>query len=306
MSYCQGKKFKVLISLPIVSPAKVRWHWGDEQWQEIEADDYDITNTYPGNTYYMLGGTYRRKWYPTGDPRDETDPNCGDDAYWMSRYPCNTVQVQNDEIYWWGGSNSAWSYTRAIVDCSLSQAQTLNPNYHPSGYLKYRAINDTCIEGSTSQLYGDSFNILYTRAVYWGSGSRYYDATPLDYTLEIYNQEQLVHDETQTSEPTVELIEESTIFHPNGWLILIEGENPLGVGIDIIENADLSISVRRDGSEIARASTTPESSFYPQYEVKCLRQCPGNTCAVQCGDIICCYNDQGVVVESIKQDEYDF
>jgi hypothetical protein len=48
--------------------------------------------------------------------------------------------------------------------------------------------------------------------------------------------------------------------------------------------------------------------FPPEYEVICedceCRQCPSNTCAVECGDFICCYGDDGVAIESIPKDEY--
>lgn len=40
----------------------------------------------------------------------------------------------------------------------------------------------------------------------------------------------------------------------------------------------------------------------PEYEVACgSQQCPDGTCAVECGDHICCYNKEGIAVEIIPK-----
>jgi hypothetical protein len=45
----------------------------------------------------------------------------------------------------------------------------------------------------------------------------------------------------------------------------------------------------------------------PEYQVICdcqCQTCPGDTCPIECGDRICCYNDYGVSVQSIPKSDY--
>jgi hypothetical protein len=45
----------------------------------------------------------------------------------------------------------------------------------------------------------------------------------------------------------------------------------------------------------------------PQFDVICdcqCQSCPGDTCPIECGDHICCYNDYGVSVQTIPKANY--
>ncbi len=45
----------------------------------------------------------------------------------------------------------------------------------------------------------------------------------------------------------------------------------------------------------------------PEYNHECLnscRSCPPDTCAVECGDHVCCYNSEGIAIETISIEEF--
>lgn len=98
-----------------------------------------------------------------------------------------------------------------------------------------------------------------------------------------------------------ELLREATSFY-NGFpsdTSLVDNISSQGLGNPNECLLFLRINEFKSVDVVKQICSTPDCTI-PQYTVECegTRECPDETCEVECGDYICCYNAEGI---SVKQ-----
>lgn len=270
MSCCESPpsigKWKIYVKTPIYFPPRVKYNWNDNTGiQTTEGDSYVITETVPDNT------------------------------------ACN-VTVRTYQIDSWNGVPYQFN-TQTAVYLSRCPAylyrQTVNNNIYL--YLVGGTINPYW-----QQL--GSFNAGY------GLGAEILSQVPTDpntpkiYRLQIYRNGQMVYDETRLTQPTAQQLPEGCLQNEQRTFVRdyqnwksqdycyqqIQGnQTNLFVMSEQLNGGFVSLL-------LAYQSSDERCSLAPIFEVECeyCKKCPENTCEVICGDHICCYNLEGISVDS--------
>lgn len=100
-----------------------------------------------------------------------------------------------------------------------------------------------------------------------------------------------------------------TIFDGRGIFdypgVLMKPENVLGLQYTPAPNADCVPKCSLKFFKLGQVVLEKEYDECPQVEVICAdeeqEECPPNTCSLDCGSHICCYNSQGIAVKSISK-----
>jgi hypothetical protein len=275
------------------SAPKIRWRYGAEPWQEIEGDNYLIEET----------------------PLPFTGGQC------QIRYRCYCV--------WDGQERVAVAIDGKVtsIDCSVSQA---------GNSYSITAKNN---KGETRN--GINFNVYVQDRTFHLKRVRPFSstvvdncgdiATPCQFT--VYLDGEVVYSETRDDCPQVEKLpcEANPVVSldietsPLGNIIVStvaldsNGQSALDLpdGCIAVYNQIPYISIGGQGSAaviysfIGQFCSTPGC---PPPEVlhqdgKCIpvnpcESCPDGTCAVECGDQICCYGIDGIAVTTIALADY--
>ncbi|WP_036488034.1 hypothetical protein [Myxosarcina sp. GI1] len=299
-------------------PPVIRWKYPNEDWQEIEGDDYAIEQE-KGKcpTAYILKWRFRAS--PT---RDWIIYQTGDSSFYP---PFEDLQFIFDDRS--GG---------IVTGFPLLSASYPKSRGNGLWYFKYSwRENGTSKRTFAQQFQSSLFQLEGT--------SEFISFERLDGELDncgnciftVYKNEQIVYQETRDVCPKVEKIDSrlSDVYKEVrvDKLSYLEGIEVVNYAKDIlavtnnfksdipswclnIYSTSLQPSIipleaikYLDARYIAQICSPPTLPP-PSYEVICncdsCESCPDGTCPVECGGKICCYNDLGVSIKEIPLSNY--
>jgi hypothetical protein len=143
------------------------------------------------------------------------------------------------------------------------------------------------------------------------------DAT-INYKLEIFNNTTLVFEQIFNNKPVAEILPASCkYFNEDKKLVNIYyNNNPNNfMSLSTIGNTSI-VWLLNDWSNLLPPRPEPFYILYkgtsdcdlpPKIDTECMPECikcPNGTCAVPCGNVICCYNNDGISVLSIPKERY--
>jgi hypothetical protein len=190
----EKKKVRFFERKVLSSPSKIRWHWGDNNWQEIEGDDYQVSVGYSSNasgyaygTFWGMGG-----YAPSG---------CKVLCYWMSS---EVLAIPIRGIYY----SSYYildknNIVRRPFPCTKNNYDLNLNNYSSYSYIYYNA-GPNCEE--SGGIYRGKDLIVTKYKLIQGSSF---------FVLKIFDNSQLVHEENNSNNPTVEEIPPSCYYEDN-------------------------------------------------------------------------------------------
>lgn len=313
-SYCNGARSAVINYRPY-SAGKIRYRYPNEDWQEIEGDNYEVIPNPPGSCpiNYAVFGKYKVK----------NKIDCDNEDDWVLGLRRNKVRgtsvVSYDPIV----KNGRWGI-QLTNDRFLEIKPRDSTRYSGANFLFYADINSPCVK-NTYPPYGAE---AYTTAI-----------VPLEdepencgCSFKVFNCEGLVMQETRSECPEVEQIEpklnEPTeiVVNPisDNFYILVSN---VGLQIDVrlsppvgtinippnclniylvnsfLSNSSVNTVHNKHPLQLIRQICSAKCSPPPQYEVICqeAEECPPGTCAVECNGHICCYDKNGISVFSFSK-----
>ncbi|WP_013320974.1 hypothetical protein [Gloeothece verrucosa] len=254
----------IYVKVPVLVPSKIKFNWNDGTgWQEINGTDYLIQQS--GGIGYgdlvLVAYTYTIK----NRSRTTTINRSG---YFY--YPVS--MIIRDEDGWINLYIVDYFEEAFIIGADPSQGGSI---------LNYSILNvtPTGSGGGTTQ-----------------------------YNLKIYDSSILVYNQTRTTSPTANK-ESKYCIYPDNWLFLSTYQNyDRGAYCQEFPNRNKNelklISPLFIGlvgyPNLASAQSPDDCSDPPLFKVECkpYKRCPEGSCEVICGDMVCCYSEEGNLVES--------
>lgn len=292
MTLCSGRGiWTVEADFPQYQPPKIRWHWGDAVWQEVEGDRYRLTSqtkTYPGERYNIV--VWRQ------DFRRTALSHFGFGGPWEPANSSAFIYLNNfeGEIVGLGLQPDVSPHPDApygLIHNNGNSFWSMTPLYQIKDYQYYP---DWRVNAFTLE-------IVSIRRITDNGFSRIY-------TLEIYRNNIVVSNQTGTVEPTIEQIPETCTYLSNWEKIYTEnnliqeaflkgdllGSNTVSLKkcLGFIENNEIKAICEQVGSFQGDCN-------HPKLRGKVEPLCPTNTCEIEnCGSEICCYDANGYAVRS--------
>jgi hypothetical protein len=297
---CKGFIGKWLIyeTMPRYEPPRVKFRYGNESWQVISpANNYTITPIYDSTKYYSV--TYAAYQY-----NGICDFSSINNIIQNTRY-CKgdfRLEVASDEFY----SN----YGYGIRTYRLWQGEGFGYTYQvaiPNGSTYW--IYQGCRNWDSNYLYNANSN----------TAPWLVSVVPIDHTINyrftVYNNDQPVHEEIRDIQPEAEILPESCKYfnedkryvrdyynyNKSSYMDLVVQGNKAWVNAYILDiNREFSYPINLYYGE-------SECDLPPKIDTECVPEClkcPSGTCAIPCGDVICCYNNDGISVLSIPKERY--
>lgn len=312
---------------------RIEYQYPDEPIETIFADGGELSYQFEerviqeaGILYHVFGTFIDKRWF-----------NCNKTWYWRTAYPIflpvTAISKDSTNRYRveYNDSNNQ-PQTMGIAVITLSQYQNLFVARLP--FVAYFYERETCYSGTGINFGKDPVATEVARA------DGLPEITECEFTVSetFYNSNNVVirHQETRDVCPNVQQFSCETgqsqtinlnldVLEP--LFITTSSEfalqnGTLNEGFDISEiinflagNPDNCLLIwkleRNFGffysiTQIAQICS-PAGCPPPEYNYECLDcclPCPPNTCAVECGDRVCCYGSDGVAVESIPIGEY--
>lgn len=314
-------------------PPKIRWRYGSEPWQEIKGDDYSF-NIPPGkcsDPYYLFGTYFSINTRASG---------CNVVGYWRtgeSRFLGNNnyfnpIVLGNNRV---GFNNIGGDWFIYWIDKSQYDSLNISPTATSTQLIALVQTN-ICQRQTT---YGIGYNFVTT---HYKRGNNQPDNCG-DCTFKVFKNNQVVYQEIRAVCPEVEKIpcrlseqvktieieklpylervevvpyQYSAYKLPGVPAPIVQADPIPSQCLNIYNNAIYVIPPSGQG---IYSNATPFDSFIaqicsapgcppPEYQVICdcnnCESCRSDTCAIECDDHICCYNDYGVSVQSIPKANY--
>jgi hypothetical protein len=283
-------------------PAKIRWRYGSEAWQEIiGANDYSTDLKVPNFTGGQCEGGYR-VWCRWDGQRTVgrfiegkiTSVFCSVTRNSQGRLSVYNIQVKNNKGSVVGGANH---YT-----------ELQSPGSNIVEIESYPAPNNCGDLPTTCDFKVFKNNVL----VYQETRSTCPEVEKIPCTLSTVNKVIEVN-----KLPYLERVEVVPYAYLNFGLNVFQAPIPSNC-LNIYNNLTTTIIPLSNGFPTPSNASQATYNFVdqicsypgcppPQFDVICdcqCQSCPGDTCPIQCGDHVCCYNDYGVSVQSIPLSDY--
>lgn len=276
---CSGTGiWKVSADIPVHQPPVIKFNWNDGTgWQQIEGDQFEITEekvTF-SNVFYDV--TVSQEGYNY----DESREPLGDSIFTIANLKGMIVGLGT-----LNPTNSDGHY--GIIFDSGQQIRRLGLNYQykiawPAGFstFYYRAKILSIVRSDNGQV----------------------DRV---YKLTIFRQNNLIYSETKSQNPLVQLFPESCEF--TGNYISVYSEINLDkdsfLTSDILEkNIILKrcvglINNNQILSTCSQVATVSGTCDVPRLKASVEPLCPPETCEIECGGNLCCYNAAGIAIKS--------
>lgn len=319
-------------------PPKIRWRYPNEEWQEIEADDYSLENEVGAcPVLYHAFGTFISK----------NSTRCNQVFYWKTKGGVDGSTVE--------------SYLPVVTDYNQWALPLKNNRFFPVREINNNFYNNrTFVNGGISINYAAPEQACINDTGYSGGHSLNLveilreDGQPDncgDCTFKIFKNNQLVFERITDAEigcpevekldcrlsdeykkinidklPFLERVEVVNYAYDVRWgLILDTPDYGFLLAKKRIPEECLNIYKNNITSTIPndffQVANTPETGYNliaqicspsgcppPKYQVDCdcnCEECPPNTCPVLCGQSVCCYDQNtGKAVKEISVLEY--
>lgn len=312
-------------------PPIVRWRYPDEDWQEIEADNYELE---------LANGQCPTKYHLFGTYKVANLSNCTGTGYWRTSFAVH----RDDAVSFIPELDNQGDWAIKLTNGVFSKLhprseEDYNKNYLPDlrnfGFKNYQVDypNRPCI--NTNFPYG--YEVQSTKLVR-------VDGQPDDCgdcTFTIRSNDEIVHQEIRDVCPEVEQlpcrlsdISQEIKIEKTPWLsrievvdyaydvrlgLLVDSDN-YGLLLAKKQIPDECLNIYKNNitatipNDFIQLANQPENAYNqitqicsadgcppPEYQVicDCNKECPEGTCGIQCGDRICCYGSDGVAVKSI-------
>jgi hypothetical protein len=266
-NYCQNSDCAT-VHYREYEPPKIRWRYSNEPWQEIEGDDYTVKQE-QGKciaTYYVTLGVVFRGNYQQSHPLGQYYGRISS-INWR-KFADGSIDRRFVDIY--GG-------TRLNPD-----ANVIVGSYFPGKNLSW-----------------DSFTVVKIERA---------DGLPDncgDCQFKITKNGQTVHTETRAVCPEIQKIP----FDLSDVEKQIEIKKLADLEQIEINNTDipaecLNIYITGNTTQYQGQICSSPGCPPPKYDVICCgpcESCPDGSCAVTCGDRICCYDQNGIAVKTISK-----
>lgn len=303
-------------------PPVVRWRYEGEDWQEIEADDYSIDNQIgrcPAE--YHVFGTYISK----------RKADCNQLGYWRSSMRLNGADVSSYIPVEYGNRKTGIPLKNGgyanIYPLSKADYDNRKLSGQSSLFTTYASAGLPC--GSRFSQLGLGYGFELTEVIR-------IDGLPDDCgecLFTVTKNDNVIFEETRNECPEVEKlpcrlsdVSQEIKIEKTPWLERIEvvpyAYQNLGLGVFQADIPDECLNIYKNLTTtvipLSTAFPTPKNSdqsLYgfiqqicsvpgcpsPEYQVicDCNEECPEGTCAIECGDRICCYGSDGIAVKSI-------
>lgn len=285
-------------------PPVIRWKYPNEDWQEIEGDDYAIEQSQGGKTegvrynvviYFnktlVSIGSFYRSYTLTGPIGTITYSYFGTYSHQGRKVIAYRVYINSGSgatptefIYCWEEStppepNEVRIHSITRID-GQEDPKTCTFTVYKSGQIVHQENRNVCseVEKLDSRLSNVYKEVKVNKLAYLEG------IEVVNYAKDIL----AVTNNFRSDIPSWCLNIYSTSLQPN--IIPLEGAKYL------------------DAKYIAQICSPPTLPP-PSYQVICdceknCEFCPGDTCPIRCGDRVCCYNDLGVSIKEIPISNY--
>jgi hypothetical protein len=317
---------------------KIRWRYGSEPWQEIQGDDYSVKRE-TGKCYdvsYRIGGQALEM------PRPSFGKPCKNPTQWqlannflgkivsISFYLATKRPIQayvtTESIN--GIRASSWHYLYWTIgqlsgtSAYMYYAPTCDESNHVfavSGVNNWQAKRvdnqlDNCGDCTLEVLKNGQVVYTETRAVCPEVEKIPCQLSTVNKQIEIEKLPYLDRVEVVDYAYDVRL---GLLVDIGNYGLLLQKKPILPECLNIYNNS-ITSTIPTDFGNVAN---TPENGYRqiaqicsapgcppPEYQVICdcnnCESCPGDTCPVECGEQICCYNDYGVSIKEISSSNY--
>lgn len=318
-------------------PPKIRWRYPGEKWQEIVADDFSVKREEGKceNTDYLFYGTFTHQSNHRGY-------KCGQKVSWRNAYPVRVTGSIVDVTV--SGAIVSYTYkdrngilregggTQTFINrgLHLPPSQVVDNIFFAESCKSWSLFtgNNFVVEGiyRVDQQVDDCGNCIFkafknnaivhqeTRGVCPEVEKIPCSLSTVDKQIEIKKLPFLERIEVVNYAYDVRM---GLLIDSNNYgFLLAKGKIPSEC-LNIYRNNVTSI-IPNDFFSI---TNTPENGFTviaqicsavgcppPQYQVLCdscgCESCPGDTCPIECGNYICCYNDYGISIKEIPLSNY--
>lgn len=278
-------------------PPVVRWRYGDKDWQEIEGDDYKIDSNLGQCENVRYRVDIKFNYLNNSEPTE---------AYRNLYGPIDGIGAEEFRTGW-----------RLCIYAANPRGQ------------RGKCFSVSFANGSGNPFSNEEITSIQTLDnVVDNCG---------DSTFTVYKNGQTVHQETRDQDPEVEQlpcrlsdVSQEIKIDKTPWLSSIEvidfgrdadktPRNPFPLPIPVAIPSECWNIYRRElldplpsgnpnnknepvfGDYITQICSAPGCPR-PEYQVICDcddEKCPEGTCAIECGDRICCYGSDGIAVKSI-------
>jgi hypothetical protein len=315
---------------------KIRWRYGIEAWQEIEADNYTtniVTDLSVNTTYQIVYRSYvitpdgqSPAWNTTDRVLSTTYQIDGVDDWWML-------------VDWPNNINPPRSYFTRYQPFARFAVKEANNNVTPNAAYRTAFFSLVYVSKGVTT----TKNVLQTNGI-WFVDLQATDPAKrkTKCVFKVFKNNNLIYQETRAVCPEVEKIpcKLSDVRHsieikklpylervevvpyqysayklPGVPAPIVQADKIPAECLNIYNNAIYVIPPSGQG---IYPNATPFDSFVaqicsapgcppPEYNVICdcqCQTCPGDTCPIECGNHICCYNDYGISVQSIPKSDY--
>jgi hypothetical protein len=287
---------------PRHEPPKVKFSWDNVFWQEISpADSYTINPVFNFDNQY---------WYDLVIEYDNRKGTCDQDNDVVIRLGTNP----NDPLRLRGDFTlGVWSNNCGGTGFNGVCWGIWGWTYEPWGRDLGTQVTSGCV------VYPNSSRSYFKNPPKLVSAKPVGNAPTIqNYELKIFYLNELVYQETRSTSPNVEIIPESCkYYNEDKKLVNIYQNNNSRNFMDLYIVGNTSIVwLLNDWANLLPPIPVPFYMLYrgssncnlpPKIDTECVPiclSCPNGTCAVPCGDVICCYNNDGVAVLSIPKERY--
>lgn len=301
-------------------PGVIRWRYPNEEWNEIEGDNFTLESNFEIRDDFLAAywieasGTVENRV-----PADTNKPAIYEagqtitikktSSIFLSSFEVNFIDVSG---YWNVEYTSAYTLSKTCY--SRKTHSRLEPQTRTSGNSSSEPV---------------ALNIKLVRFVEDTAKGRQNCTRKSDNCIfTIYSQEKIVHQQSSKLCPEVEQLPlrlsdevKEIKIEKLSYLEAIEIANFARDTIFTVEIPRHCLNIYLtflQSSIIPFFDIYPDYKFIaqicsavgcppPEYQIICdcdCEECPDSTCAIECGNVICCYNTEGRSIKSIPIENY--
>jgi hypothetical protein len=300
---CQGKAGKYRIEYTLVEPSYVRYRYAGEAWQEIKRSNSNLTYridrvSQPGKAN---GVRYRISVYTQANLRISDSRGDRYEGTYYPYYgatnqfvgPISSIVIRRTDSF--GGAR--WNMGLRVVHAGGTTTFALFPYSSPNGGLPIKSGIGASHYWQLPEPPPDYplMNLQITRIDGQPEAERWRFQV-----LDAMNN--VVFSREEVNQPEAIVVPEAYGSNTGNFVISNSQQNvPLKIVNSEVNNRK-STSVLLGNTVIKKLDSPLGSSFYPRVCWDCEGdRCPENTCSVDCGDRICCYNSLGIAIKEIRK-----
>lgn len=294
--------WKIYVRTPIYFPPRIKYNWNDGTGNyTIEGDNYLISEQLilDPNSYYRFTFRNLQRQGVCGHP-DLLDYNYKEEVMRGSNW---SFMIESPQP----------AYQDGQIKGYYSQIRIKRPDgsiFHPTGYYGDLLITSGCYPD-----YGNFSYYSISRSLPQLINVVLIDGVPSQkqYNLKIFLNNQKVYDQTKNSQPTAEQLPEGCLqTEQKTYVRDYQNYKSEDYCQQVIQGNQTTLFVFSKQLNqgfaplvLAYSSSPEQCSLAPIFDIECkpCKSCPEGSCQVVCGDQVCCFNVDGIAVDSFPLEE---